>query len=79
MKVRFRSFRMKLWLYFVLFTALIFIVLWLLQTVFIQNFYNDIGSAHKSLNVAPEAQKENEQPVLSNNKTLNKSNKTLSN
>lgn len=44
-----------------------------------QNFYNDIGSAHKSLNVAPEAQKENEQPVLSNNKTLNKSNKTLSN
>ena len=33
---------MKLWLYFVLFTALIFIVLWLLQTVFIQNFYNDM-------------------------------------
>ncbi len=33
---------MKLWLYFVLFTALIFTVLWLLQTVFIQNFYNDM-------------------------------------
>lgn len=31
---------MKLWLYFVLFTALIFTVLWLLQTVFIQSFYN---------------------------------------
>lgn len=45
-----------------------------------QNFYNDdIGSAHRSLNGAAEAQKENEQPVLSNNKTLNKSNKTLSN
>ena len=33
---------MKLWLYFVLFTALIFTVLWLLQTVFIQSFYNDM-------------------------------------
>ena len=37
-----RSFKLKLWLYFVLFTALIFIVLWLLQTVFLQNFYNDM-------------------------------------
>lgn len=30
----------KLWLYFILFTALIFSVLWLLQTVFLQRFYN---------------------------------------
>lgn len=42
MKIKFKSFKMKLWLYFVLFTALIFTVLWLLQTVFIQNFYNDM-------------------------------------
>ncbi len=35
-----RSFKIKLWLYFVLFTAIIFSVLWLLQTVFLQGFYN---------------------------------------
>ena len=40
MKRRAGSFRFKLWLYFVLFTALIFTVLWLLQTVFLQSFYN---------------------------------------
>lgn len=40
MKRRTRSFRFKLWMYFVLFTALIFTVLWLLQTVFLQSFYN---------------------------------------
>ena len=42
MKVKLRSFKMKLWLYFVFFTALIFTVLWLLQTVFIQSFYNEM-------------------------------------
>lgn len=42
MKNKLRSFRVKLWLYFVLFTALIFTVLWLLQTVFIQSFYNEM-------------------------------------
>ena len=42
MKVKRRSFKIKLWLYFVLFTAFIFTILWLLQTVFIQNFYNDM-------------------------------------
>ena len=35
-----KSFRFKLWLYFALFTALIFVVLWLLQTVFLQGLYN---------------------------------------
>ncbi len=40
MKLDFKSFKIKLWLFFLLFTAFIFIVLWLLQTVFIQNFYN---------------------------------------
>ena len=37
-----RSFKLKLWLYFVLFTAIIFSVLWLLQTVFLQSFYNQM-------------------------------------
>ncbi len=40
MKLNTRSFGFKLWIYFVLFTALIFTVLWLLQTVFLQSFYN---------------------------------------
>ncbi len=40
MKAFHRSFRFRLWLYFVIFTALIFTVLWLLQTVFLQNFYD---------------------------------------
>ncbi|MDO4960603.1 MAG: ATP-binding protein [Eubacteriales bacterium] len=35
-----KSFRTKLWLYFILFTAIIFFLLWLLQTVFLQSFYN---------------------------------------
>ncbi len=40
MKRKAKSFRFKLWMYFILFTALIFTVLWLLQTVFLQSFYN---------------------------------------
>ena len=40
MKRRPKTFQTKLWLYFVLFTALIFSVLWLLKTVFLQSFYN---------------------------------------
>ncbi len=42
MKIKTKSFRLKLWMYFVFFTAMIFIVLWLLQTVFLQSFYNDM-------------------------------------
>jgi len=37
-----RSFRFKLWIYFAIFTAFIFIILWLMQTVFLQGFYNDM-------------------------------------
>ena len=37
-----RSFRFKLWIYFAVFTAFIFIILWLMQTVFLQGFYNDM-------------------------------------
>lgn len=36
----YKSFRTKLWLYFILFTAIIFTMLWLLRTVFLQNFYD---------------------------------------
>ena len=42
MKINPRSFGFKLWSYFILFTALIFTVLWLLQTVFLQGFYNSM-------------------------------------
>ena len=40
MRFKIRSFGFRLWSYFALFTALIFTVLWLLQTVFLQNFYD---------------------------------------
>ncbi len=34
------KFKNKLWFYFVLFTGIIFVLLWLLQIVFLQNFYD---------------------------------------
>lgn len=37
-----KSFKTKLWLYFALFTAIIFSLLWLMQTVFLQSFYNQM-------------------------------------
>ena len=40
MKLKTKSFGFRLWSYFALFTALIFTVLWLLQTVFLQSFYD---------------------------------------
>lgn len=40
MKLNRKSFGVKLWLYFILFSAIIFGALWLLQTVFLQSFYN---------------------------------------
>ncbi len=42
MKFDRRSFGVKLWLYFTLFAAVILVVLWLLQTVFLQSFYEDM-------------------------------------
>lgn len=42
MKLKTRSFGFRLWSYFALFTALIFTVLWLLQTVFLQSFYDSM-------------------------------------
>ena len=41
-----KSFKTKLWIYFMVFAALIFSVLWLLQTVFLQSFYNDMLIDH---------------------------------
>ena len=41
-KTKKRSFRFKLWMYFALFTAFVFLLLWLLQTVFLQGFYNSM-------------------------------------
>ncbi len=38
-----KSFGVKLWLWFLLFSGAIFTVLWLLQTVFLQNFYNGMA------------------------------------
>ncbi len=38
-----KSFGVKLWLWFLLFSAAIFTVLWLLQTVFLQNFYDGMA------------------------------------
>lgn len=40
LKKIFKSFRFRLWMFFALFTALIFTILWLLQTVFLQSFYD---------------------------------------
>lgn len=40
MKIRRKSFGIKLWSYFVLFAVIIFAVLWLVQTVFLQGFYS---------------------------------------
>ncbi|MBR5179375.1 MAG: HAMP domain-containing histidine kinase [Lachnospiraceae bacterium] len=40
MKIKTMTFKKKLWLYFTLFTAFIFTMLWLFQTVFLQGFYN---------------------------------------
>ncbi len=42
MKIKTKSFGFRLWIYFALFTALIFSVLWLLQTVFLQSFYDNM-------------------------------------
>ena len=38
-----KSFGVKLWLWFVAFSAVIFLALWLLQTVFLQSFYSDMA------------------------------------
>ncbi|MBQ6519255.1 MAG: HAMP domain-containing histidine kinase [Anaerolineaceae bacterium] len=42
MKTGTHSFRTKLWLYFILFAALIFSLLWVMQTLGLQGFYDDM-------------------------------------
>lgn len=39
MKFNFRSMGFKLWMYYILFSAIILLLLWLLQTVFLNSFY----------------------------------------
>lgn len=41
-KLDFHSIKFKMWGYFILFAALILLVLWLLQIVFLQNFYQQM-------------------------------------
>ena len=43
MKRHFKAFGIKLWIYFILFAAVILLALWLLQTVFLQNFYDSMA------------------------------------
>ena len=42
MRMKPKTFKIKLWIYFMIFAAMIFSVLWLLQTVFLQSFYNEM-------------------------------------
>lgn len=57
MKRKSKSFGMKLWLSFLLFAAVIFGALWLLQTVFLQSFYDGMAIANvKKLAVEIEEQ-----------------------
>lgn len=67
MKRKTHSFKFKLWMYFVLFTALIFTVLWLLQTVFLQSFYNAmlIGNTRSAARrIAENSQDENINDII---------------
>ena len=55
------SFRTKLWLYFVIFAAVIFSLLWIMQTVGLQSFYdgmmkNNIRSAAKTMIAASQSE-----------------------
>lgn len=43
MKWKHSAFGVKLWAWFALFAAAILAVLWLLQTVFLQNFYDHMA------------------------------------
>lgn len=42
MNLKNKSFRLKLWIYFSLFAIIILLSLWILQTVFLQSFYNNM-------------------------------------
>ena len=61
MKSKTVSFRTKLWLYFVLFAAVIFSLLWIMQTVGLQRFYdgmmkNNIRNAAKTIIAAAQSE-----------------------
>ncbi len=63
MKKKPKSFQTKLWLYFVLFTAIVFTVLWLLQTVFLQSFYNKMLINSTRKNAVKIAQNSNQKDI----------------
>ena len=42
MKLNFKSLKAKTWLYFMSFTAIILVILWLLQIIFIKTFYQEM-------------------------------------
>ncbi len=67
LKIRTKSFHFKLWIYFILFTALIFTVLWLLQTVFLQSFYNAMvmgNTRNAAREIIENSQSENIQQLI---------------
>ena len=39
LRIDYRSIKFKTWLYFILFTGFLMIVLWFLQVLFLNNFY----------------------------------------
>ena len=63
MKLNRKSFGVKLWLYFVGFAAVIFAALWLLQTVFLQSFYNSMA-VHNIKQVAAQITEQRDSDVL---------------
>ena len=63
MKLNRKSFGVKLWLYFVGFAAIIFAALWLLQTVFLQSFYNSMA-IHNIKQVALQIAEQQDSDVL---------------
>ena len=60
-----KTFRTKLWIYFIIFAAVIFALLWLFQTVFLQNFYNGIARFVQALSDAAQEYAKAEQTASS--------------
>lgn len=60
MKWNLRSFGVKLWAWFALFAAIILAALWLLQTVFLQNFYDGMAIQNVQKAARQIAERQNE-------------------
>lgn len=62
-----KSFGFRLWSYFVLFTAFIFTILWLLQTVFLQSFYDSMiisNTKNAAENIISDGKNENINDII---------------